>query len=81
VRPADDIVVIKDPEHPDWMWSTSITEIDGRYLELCISKDSSRVRAPSLLCYTESTHPTLSSLRRNTSFGLQISKRMRLAQI
>ncbi|KAF9645343.1 hypothetical protein BDM02DRAFT_3149057 [Thelephora ganbajun] len=39
---SDDILVIKDPEHPDWMWSVSVSELDGRYLELCISKDSSR---------------------------------------
>jgi hypothetical protein len=44
VRPADDILVIKDPEHPDWMWSAAVSEVDGRYLELTVSKDSSRVR-------------------------------------
>lgn len=53
--PADDILVLKDPEHPDWMWSASISEIDGRYLELVVTKDSSRVRAPftpfSLILY------------------------------
>lgn len=45
---AEDILVIKDPEHPDWMWTTSVSEVDGRYLELYITKDSSRVRMSSL---------------------------------
>lgn len=48
-RPADDILVLKDPEHPDWIWSASISELDGRYLEVLVSKDSSRVRTPSTL--------------------------------
>lgn len=39
---SDDILVIKDPEHPDWMWSAAVSEVDGRYLELTIAKDSSR---------------------------------------
>ena len=37
---------MKDPEHPDWMWTAGISELDGRYLELYVSKDSSRVRGP-----------------------------------
>jgi len=41
---AEDILVVKDPEHPDWMWTAAVSELDGRYLELYISKDSSRVR-------------------------------------
>lgn len=48
--PADDILVLKDPEHPDWMWGASVSEVDGRYLEVGISKDSSRVRAPFPPC-------------------------------
>ena len=43
-HPADDILVLKDPEHADWMWSTSVSEVDGRYLQVIVSKDSSRVR-------------------------------------
>ena len=35
---------MKDPEHPDWMWTAAVSELDGRYLELYVSKDSSRVR-------------------------------------
>lgn len=31
-----------NPENPDWMWSAQVS-LDGRYLELYISKDSSRV--------------------------------------
>jgi len=37
---------MKDPEHPDWMWTAAVSELDGRYLELYVSKDSSRVRVP-----------------------------------
>lgn len=44
--PAKDILVLKDPEHPDWMWSASVSELDGRYLVLYINKDSARVRVP-----------------------------------
>ena len=49
-RSAADILILKDPENPDWMWSVSISELDGRYLELSISKDSSRVCPPSPPC-------------------------------
>ncbi|KAI0786495.1 prolyl oligopeptidase [Abortiporus biennis] len=39
---SEDILVYKDEEHPDWMWGTEITEVDGRYLLLHVSKDTSR---------------------------------------
>jgi prolyl oligopeptidase len=45
---AEDIIVLKDSEHPDWMWSAGVSEIDGRYLTVYISKDSSRVRTPCI---------------------------------
>ena len=34
----------KDETNPTWMWGTEITEVDGRYLMLTITKDTSRVR-------------------------------------
>jgi prolyl oligopeptidase len=34
---------MKDPENPEWLWQVDISEIDGRYLALYISKDTSRV--------------------------------------
>jgi prolyl oligopeptidase len=44
-RLGQDILVLKDSEHPDWQWAVGISEIDGRYLELNISKDTNKVRA------------------------------------
>jgi prolyl oligopeptidase len=44
---AEDILVMKDPEHPEWMWGTGISEVDGRYLELYASRDTARVREAS----------------------------------
>ena len=31
-----------NPENPEWMWSAQVS-LDGRYLELYITKDTSRV--------------------------------------
>ena len=39
---AEDILVMRDASHPDWMFYPGVSEIDGRYLELHISKDTSR---------------------------------------
>ena len=50
----DDILVMKDPENPLWMWHPVITELDGRYIVLSITKDTSRVRLFNLAnqsCY------------------------------
>ncbi|KAF9004715.1 prolyl oligopeptidase [Cyathus striatus] len=38
---TDDILVHKDPKHPEWMFSMDVTE-DGRYLIMYTMKDSSR---------------------------------------
>ncbi|KZT38951.1 hypothetical protein SISSUDRAFT_1046275 [Sistotremastrum suecicum HHB10207 ss-3] len=38
----EDVLVIKDPENPTYMWGTGISEVDGRFLELDIRKDTSR---------------------------------------
>lgn len=36
----DDVLVMKDEEHPDWMFGTSVTE-DGKYLIMGSSRDTS----------------------------------------
>jgi hypothetical protein len=42
---------MKDAEHPEWMWGTSISEVDGRYLFLDIVKDTGKV---CVRCYLHS---------------------------
>jgi len=49
---AEDILVMKDDENPEWIWGVDISEVDGRYLALYIAKDTAMVRFqyfPSLL--------------------------------
>jgi prolyl oligopeptidase len=38
-----DLLVMKDSENPSFMWGTTVSERDGRYLALTIRRDSSRV--------------------------------------
>ncbi|KAG9091317.1 hypothetical protein FS749_016631 [Ceratobasidium sp. UAMH 11750] len=38
----DDILVMKNDDEPNYMWSTSITSPDGRYLALYVSRDTAR---------------------------------------
>ncbi|KAH7344156.1 prolyl oligopeptidase [Rhizoctonia solani] len=38
----DDILVMKDDDHPSYMWSTQVTSPDGRYLILYVSRDTAR---------------------------------------
>ncbi|EJD00885.1 prolyl oligopeptidase [Fomitiporia mediterranea MF3/22] len=38
---SEDILVLKDAEHPHWMWGPQVT-LDGKYLAVYISKDTSR---------------------------------------
>lgn len=40
---AEDILVYKDESEPEWFWGADVTEDDGRYLMMSISKDTSRV--------------------------------------
>lgn len=40
---ADDILVYRDKEHPEWMFSIDVTE-DGKYLVMRVLKDCARVR-------------------------------------
>jgi len=37
---AEDILIHKDEAHPEWMWSTELTELDERYLLLFSSRDT-----------------------------------------
>ncbi|QRV87176.1 carbohydrate esterase family 10 protein [Ceratobasidium sp. AG-Ba] len=39
---ADDILVMKNDDEPNYMWGTSITSPDGRYLALYVSRDTAR---------------------------------------
>ncbi|KAH8092482.1 prolyl oligopeptidase [Cristinia sonorae] len=39
---SEDILVVKDDANPTYMFGTEISEIDGRYLLLTISRDTSR---------------------------------------
>ncbi|KAG9313061.1 prolyl oligopeptidase [Chiua virens] len=39
---SQDVLVVKDAEHREWMWATSISELDGRYLFLGVSRDTAR---------------------------------------
>lgn len=38
----EDILVIQDTSNPEWMWHGDVT-LDGKYLILHVSRDSSRV--------------------------------------
>ena len=40
---AEDILVHKDDSEPEWFWGADVTEDDGRYLVMSVSKDTSRV--------------------------------------
>jgi len=39
---SEDILVMKNPSQPEWLWGAVISEVDGRWLELYISRDTSR---------------------------------------
>ena len=45
---AEDVLVYKDGSNPTWMWGTEVTEVDGRYLMLSVTKDTSRVRSQTV---------------------------------
>jgi hypothetical protein len=40
---------MKNPDQPEWLWGVAVSEVDGRWLELHVSRDTSRVRFPMLL--------------------------------
>ncbi|KAF9240642.1 prolyl oligopeptidase [Melanogaster broomeanus] len=39
---SEDILVMKDAEHREWMWGVNVSELDGRYLFLSVSRDTAR---------------------------------------
>ncbi|THH29783.1 hypothetical protein EUX98_g4402 [Antrodiella citrinella] len=39
---SEDILVLKDPSNPTWMFNAEITDIDGKYAIVTIRKDTSR---------------------------------------
>ncbi|KAH8829968.1 prolyl oligopeptidase [Flagelloscypha sp. PMI_526] len=41
-KQSDDLIVYQDPANPHWMFYAGITELDGRYLFLYQTKDTSR---------------------------------------
>lgn len=45
---GDDVLILENKDEPDWQWDTAISEVDGRYLELYISKDTSRASTSPL---------------------------------
>ncbi|KAF8680930.1 prolyl oligopeptidase [Rhizoctonia solani] len=51
----DDILVMKDDEHPNYMWGAQVTSPDGRYLILYVSRDTAR---QNLLWVTDLEDPS-----------------------
>jgi hypothetical protein len=41
---AEDLLVMENPHQPEWLWGAGVSEVDGRWLELSVSRDTSRVR-------------------------------------
>lgn len=39
---SEDILVMKSDENPEWMFSTEVSEMDGKYLSLYINRDTAR---------------------------------------
>lgn len=39
---SEDILVLRDAEHPEWMWEASVSELDGRYLYMSVVRDTAR---------------------------------------
>ncbi|KAH7926038.1 hypothetical protein BV22DRAFT_1128529 [Leucogyrophana mollusca] len=39
---SEDILVMKDAEHPEWMWGASVSEVDGKYLYLDVVRDTAK---------------------------------------
>ncbi|KAI6114866.1 prolyl oligopeptidase [Pisolithus croceorrhizus] len=39
---SEDILVVKDAEHPEWLWEASVSELDGRYLYMSVVRDTAR---------------------------------------
>jgi hypothetical protein len=41
---AEDVLVMENPDQPEWLWGAAVS-VDGRWLELSVSRDTSRVRS------------------------------------
>ena len=39
---AEDELVMENPDQPEWLWGAAVS-VDGRWLELSVSRDTSRV--------------------------------------
>ncbi|TFK56208.1 hypothetical protein OE88DRAFT_1641899 [Heliocybe sulcata] len=39
---SEDIVILKSEENPSWMWHVDVSEIDGKYLSVYITRDTAR---------------------------------------
>ncbi|KIJ20885.1 hypothetical protein PAXINDRAFT_165716 [Paxillus involutus ATCC 200175] len=39
---SEDLLVMKDAEHREWMWGASVSVLDGKYLFLSVSRDTAR---------------------------------------
>ena len=44
---AEDLLVMENPDQPEWLWGVAVSEVDGRWLELSVSRDTSRVCLPT----------------------------------
>jgi prolyl oligopeptidase len=67
---ADDILVMKDPQNPTYMWSMGVSEKDGRFLALTVRKDTSRVGR----YHTSSSELMLTSLQKNKIWLCDLTK-------
>jgi len=43
---------MENPDQREWMWGAAVSEVDGRWLELYVSRDTSRVWFSILLIGT-----------------------------
>ncbi|KIK99823.1 hypothetical protein PAXRUDRAFT_30278 [Paxillus rubicundulus Ve08.2h10] len=39
---SEDLLVMRDAEHREWMWGASVSELDGKYVFLSVSRDTAR---------------------------------------
>ncbi|KAF8266710.1 prolyl oligopeptidase [Lactarius quietus] len=39
---SEDLLVMENPNQPEWLWGAGVSEVDGRWLELSVSRDTSR---------------------------------------
>lgn len=66
---AEDLLVMENPDQPEWLWGAGVSEADGRWLELSVSKDTSRVR-----CSTFSLDDLLTGVQKNLLWLADLEK-------